>query len=272
MIDVIRGKFFAMDSMIRKAENLKNRTNYSLIALGSSHMEWGFIPQHGEINLGSASQDLYYSYNLYRIFNSDSVKNVFITFSVFTPNDACIKSGLAGITVTLKLLYGIDYQYKDIAEKKKLYKKEKLYKNAINKKLKKFVPEENFFGQAKYTNNSQPKNREEIHRRASGHYKINKKKSNQMDYCLKLINDTLRNGQRLYFVLPPAHRFYKEVLPSSEKLFEKLYEMCKNFSHVEIINLYDSNIFTDDDFSDGDHLNEMGAKKMTRIMRGVLNK
>ena len=93
-----------------------------------------------------------------------------------------------------------------------------------------------------------------------------------MDYCLKLINDTLRNGQRLYFVLPPAHRFYKEVLPSSEKLFEKLYEMCKNFSHVEIINLYDSNIFTDDDFSDGDHLNEMGAKKMTRIMRGVLNK
>lgn len=104
MIDILRGKFFTLDIMLKKAVNLKNRTDFTVLALGSSHMRCGFIPQKGEINLGSASQDLYYSYNLYKIFNSDSVKNVLLTFSVFSPNDILLKSGFAKIAISFKLL------------------------------------------------------------------------------------------------------------------------------------------------------------------------
>lgn len=100
-IDRLRGKVFALDSMLEKAEGIKSIKNIETLALGSSHMERGFIPQDGEYNLGSASQDLYYTYSLYRLYTSKSVKNIFATFSVFSPNDMLIKSGLAGICTSL---------------------------------------------------------------------------------------------------------------------------------------------------------------------------
>lgn len=137
--------------------------------------------------------------------------------------------------------------------------------------MKKLVLDEDYYGQADYPDDIPPKDRETINIRAQKHYKINQKSSNQMDYCLKLINETELNNQKLYFILPPAHRYYKEVLPKSEKLFEKLYEVCSGFSHIEIINLYDSDIFTDDDFTDGDHLSYSGAQKMTTIVREKIN-
>ena len=35
-------------------------------------MEHAYIPSDGEINMGSASQDLYYSYNLYKLLNNSA--------------------------------------------------------------------------------------------------------------------------------------------------------------------------------------------------------
>ncbi len=256
--------------MLKKSEGIKIKSNITTMAFGSSHMEWGFIPQEGEYNFASASQDLYYSYSLYRLFNSSNVKNIFVTFSVFSPNDMLIKSGLAGICTSLKLLYGIDYQDEAIAKKKGLYKLENIYQKEIAKRRKKLDLPENYCGGANYSQLKPKQDVEEIHKRALAHYKINQKTSNQMDFCLKFLQETKENKQNLYFILPPAHQMYKEVLPSSDKIFSSLYELCKQFSHVQILNLYDSKEFFDSDFTDGDHLNQTGAIKMTEIMRNAI--
>lgn len=272
LIDLLRIKIFGLDSMLKKSEGIKSVQNIETLAIGSSHMECGFIPQDGEFNLGSPSLDLYYSYSLYKLYATKSVKNIFVTFSVFSPNDMLIKSGLAGICTSLKLLHGIDYQDKTIAKQKKLYRLEKLYSKKISKYKNKLNLPDNYRGEASYLSSKTTRNADIIHKRALAHYKINQKTSNQMDYCIKLLEDTKENGQNLYFVLPPAHQLYKEVLPNSNILFEKLYEVCRKYSHIKILNLYDSKEFEDSDFQDGDHLNHSGAIKMTKIMHETMQK
>lgn len=184
-----------------------------------------------------------------------------------------IKSGLAGICTSLKLLHGIDYQDKAIAKQKKLYKLEKLYNKKILKQKDKLNLPDNYRGEATCSSRKTTYikyDADKIHKRALAHYKINQKTSNQMDYCTKLLEDTKENGQKLYFVLPPAHSLYKEVLPNSNILFEKLYEACHKYPHAKILNLYDSKEFEDSDFTDGDHLNRSGATKMTKRMHKIL--
>ena len=76
IIDICRGKFFGLKPMVNKYEMMNFVKSYTTIALGSSHMQYGFIPDENEINLGSPSQDLYYIYNLYQKFNTPEVKKV----------------------------------------------------------------------------------------------------------------------------------------------------------------------------------------------------
>lgn len=272
LIDIFRGKVFGLDSMLKKSESIKSIQNLETLAIGSSHMEWGFIPLEREYNLGSASLDLYYSYSLYKLYASKSIKNVFVTFSVFSPNDMLIKSGLAGICTSLKLLHGIDYQDKTIAKQKGLYNLEKFYIKEILKRKNKLSLPDSYYGEADYLHLKPAHDTDKIHKRALAHYKINQKKSNQMDYCVKFLEETKENGQNLYFVLPPAHQLYKEVLPSSNVIFEQLYKVCDQYSHVQILNLYDSKEFKDSDFIDGDHLNYGGAVKMSAIMHEAIGR
>lgn len=272
IIDKLRVKVFGLKPMLKKSVGIKSMRNIETLAIGSSHMEWGFIPREREFNLGSPSLDLYYSYSLYKLYASKDVKNIFVTFSVFSPNDILIKSGLAEICTSLKLLHGIDYQDSTIAEQKGLYKLEKSYSKKISKRKSKLNLPDNYRGEADYSCTNVTRNADKFHKRALAHFKINQKKSNQMDYCIKLLEETKENEQKFYFVLPPMHQLYKEVLPNSNIIFERLYKICHEYSHVKILNLYDSKEFEDSDFMDADHLNYSGATKMSTIMHEAIEK
>lgn len=131
---------------------------------------------------------------------------------------------------------------------------------------------DNYRGEANYSCINTKRNINEIHKRALAHFKINQKSSNQMDYCVKLIKETKENEQNLYFVLPPMHQRYKKVWPNSNIIFERLYKICQKYSHVQILNLYDSKEFEDNNFMDADHLNHNGAAKMSAIMHEAIKK
>lgn len=67
---------------------LTERESVESIFLGSSHVDYGFFPQYfsnSAYNLGSNSQDLYSSYQLYNFFSSrlPNLKNIFWGVSVF---------------------------------------------------------------------------------------------------------------------------------------------------------------------------------------------
>lgn len=273
IIDRLRGKAFALESVVNKYECYLRAKNYHTLLLGSSHMEHGYISSEGEINMGSSSQDLYYSYNLYKILNKEELKRVIITFSVFTPGDFLIKSSLNKICIMFKLLYGFPYQNIDQAKKSKLAKWEKFYKKHIEKYRKNLNLPEDYNGNllSYSTKKVSLEEVKKIEKRALAHFKINQKSEKNMEYCIKLLEDTKQNSQDIYFVLPPATDFYKSVLPSSDVIFEELYKVCENYPHAKIIDLYDSKEFSNGDFVDGDHLNIYGCKKITEIIRRNLN-
>ncbi len=269
IIDIIRGKIFALHPIVDKYECYERVKNYHTLALGSSHMEKGYIPSVGEINMGSTSQDLYYSYNLYKLFNNQNLKRVFITFSVFSSGDFLIKSrsGMGRMCIIFKLLYGIPYQLEEYAAKNKFKYWEKYYNSQIKRYRKKIKLPDEYRGEfIRDDIKDIPKDITKIKQRALRHYKIHCKEEKNIEYLIKLLEDTKKNSQELYIILPPATSIYKSPLPASSVIFSDLYEICKDYSHAKIINLYDSDKFTDEDFRDGDHLNLNGRKKFTNLL------
>lgn len=271
IVDICRGKFFGLDAMVKKHEMMTFVKSYTTMAFGSSHMEHGFIPNENEINLGSPSQDLYYIYNLYKKFNTPEVKKVLITFSVFSPGDRLICSGLGGMTIIYKHLYNIPYEDINIAKEKHYLILEPFFKHAIKKAQKKLKLKGNYRGALLERTTMHAQDEETLKKRALLHYKISQREKIPMEYCKKILEETKQNNQEVYFILPPALNSFKNYLPNSDELFKEIYTLVEDFSHAKILNLYDDPSFSNEDFIDGDHPNESGAIKMTAKMHEFIN-
>ncbi|MCQ2739530.1 MAG: hypothetical protein MJ237_04805 [bacterium] len=270
IIDKLRSK--AGPKLIyEKKKALEQIENSDTLVLGCSHMQIGYIPNENEVNIATTSQDLYYSYNIYKKYCKDNIKNIVMCFSVHTPGHCLIMTKLHKICVHLKLLFDIPYQYEDVAIKKNLYETESVVRKQIQHYDKILKIPQNYRGECRRYYKRKFITKKEIIARAKGHYKNNQRENSQMEYCLKLIQETKQNNQNLVFVLPPATEIYKSVLPKSDIIFKVLYDMVKDFDHVKIINLYDDCNFTHKDFIDGDHLNNQGAMKFTTKIRSTLH-
>lgn len=270
IIDSLRNKTWGMGTLVNKYLGIEKKPNIKTLILGSSHLMSGYLPNQDEYNLAFNSQDLYYSYKLYNKYNNNNIKNIIISFSVFTAGQKLGLGSEADACAILKIIYNIDYQYPEIAKAKKLHKKEVFYQKAYEKYLKIVNLPKNYRGEI---SSSKKKNirEKDIKIRALKHLKNNLRENNNLEYCTKLINATKENNQNLIFIIPPATTIYKSVLPSSEEIFNQFYKITQNNEHIKIINLYDSNQFNDSDFYDGDHLNNTGAKKLTKIIHDKCN-
>lgn len=276
LIDKLRGKPYAIGDLVRRYEYATRIKDFKTIALGSLHMGCVYRPapapegEAQDLNFGFPYQDLYYSYHFYKFLNSNSTKRVLLSFSVFSPGDVTIKSKSDGICVLYKLIYGIPYQFDNIAEEKKLKQLEKPLLKKIEKYKRKLKNSQNYIydkpRDAKILDKS-PKAIENIKIRAGKHLKINHRPT-QMEYLHKLLEATKANSQEFYIILSPVTSFYKSALPPSDVIYAELYKIIDNdkYPNAKIINFYDSEDFTDDDFMDGDHLNSQGAKKFTELL------
>jgi hypothetical protein len=74
----------------------------------------------------------------------------------------------------------------------------------------------------------------------------------------------------LVIVIPPARKDYRENLPDHKILFSRLYSLLEK-NNVFIVNYYDDNSFGLEDFGDFDHLNYLGAKKLTEKLNILLH-
>ena len=265
-IDNFRGK--TDDSFVRllteKTDNAKNRSVKNLI-LGSSHMEYGYVSSDKDFyNLASANQDIYYTYNLYKLFSSENTKNVIFDFSVFSKGFNLAKTNSADYCALFKLLTGIDYIDKNYAKNKGILKKEGHFKRNINWCRKKYKVSENYngcFEEYQFpTEFSVDVTAEE---RAGKHWKNHERKESMMVYLEKLLEETRKNNQNLIIVITPCTSQYKKNLPDTEKIYGELFKISSKYPNSYIINLYDDNEFSDEDFYDWDHLKYGGALKIS---------
>ena len=73
---------------------------------------------------------------------------------------------------------------------------------------------------------------------------------------------------KVWLVIPPYQESYRKWLPNDEEIFKNLYLISEKYSNTEIINLYNAEIFDEnDDFEDYEHLNINGAIKCTSFIK-----
>lgn len=82
-----------------------------------------------------------------------------------------------------------------------------------------------------------------------------------------------KNNINIVFITTPTHKSYYQNLNKIqlEKTTKTISEIVKDNSNCKYINLLNSNKFTDEDFHDADHLNEIGAQKLSLFLNNVIN-
>ena len=247
---------------------LKKHSEKKLFAqrliLGSSHAMRGLAEQDKELNLGTSSQDLYYSYQLYKLFAPQmcNLKQVVLFFSVFSNGFNLGKCSEYCRCVPLKLFFGIPYENEKELKKKAVKAAEKQIKQniqIISTQANTFQHDDNYIDMSS----------ELVQYVAEKHKKHNKRQPHPLKYLKMLIEDSKKNGHTLIIVIPPYRNDYKSLLESSDILFAQINNIVQNNPHIRLLNFYDDVDFESRDFLDCDHLKfSTGAKKL----RNKLNK
>ena len=275
LINILRNKVVDLDIFIAKACVMENFPNAKTIFLGSSHGKNGFRTDESSINIALASQDLYYSYHLYKKYNNKSLKNIVVSYSVFSSGYQIIKTLNNFQSLLYKLVFGIDYQFLDIARERKMCLREPFYAPIVKRALKEAKIDKNYRGQEeKYSASKKFLDESYIEKMVKSHIKNNNRENNQIDYVGKMIELAKENNHNLIFVITPHSKKYRKYIQNEENLFEKLYkkvcEAGENDKNIKILNYFSDprfqGAFEQEFFLDSDHLNLKGAELLTSLV------
>ncbi len=276
LIDKIRGKknyFMFLEEYAIKLWGLKKKqNNFHTLILGSSHIATGYIPEEGEYNCATSSQDLYSSYKIYEVSNNKGLKNIILSFSDFAPWNCLIDSPVSYITCYLKILLNIN----SINRKKLAQKATKSY-GVIKKRIDKFIvgcEKKHTFGNYKGEWLDYPKTlyeedmQDSIYRAERFNYNFMTRMHTQMVFLQNILDKTKKYNQNVYIVITPIidEQYKKNILPHSQ-IFKNLYNICENYSNVKILNYFNALEFDVQDFYDWQHLNYSGALKLTKLVK-----
>lgn len=268
-IDLFRRKKHKIDGYLSQLANkilqLESfNDGIDTLILGSSHAQLGYRAENNEFNLGLSFQDLYYSYSLYKKYCHMPVKNIILFYSVFSSGAQTIKTNYTSIAPIYKIVTGIDYQDYKTAKEKKLFSKEASFAKQFKMYKKTFSADIAYRGN-EVTYETAIK-AEQASYRALPHLKNNQRNNNQTSYVEEIYKLSSTHNAKLYVVISPATKQYKECLPPSEILFKDITKLQETLN-IKVFNMYDCEQFNDDDFKDWDHLNINGAKKLTALIK-----
>lgn len=233
------------------------------LIIGSSHAMYGFIPDDDTINLGMASQDLYYSWKLYEkyVLQMPSLTNIVLFYSVFSPGFQLDKSSEFSRCAAYRLYFDIDYLDLDKSIIQKIEKVACKYHHEIAGNAPLSTPK---LKPSRIPNSLT----QEI---AEKHLKHNCRSMLQNAYVQKIITLAKEKKQRLFIVLSPAREDYRRCLPDKSELFKFIYQTATDNPQIKLVDFYDDKSFINDDFSDNNHLfYSTGAKKLTDKLIAII--
>lgn len=257
-------------SLFRRIQIRNKALQTKTLVLGSSHAKCGWITQDNELNLGVDSQDLYYSYFLYHKYSElmPDLKNIILFYAVFSPGFDVEYTAHFYSAVAHHTYLGIPYHNEDQNIMINFGSFERCIKKnhfSVLKEVEKLSD--------KYTGESFRKiSDSNIKLTAQNHYKNNKRPIQESIYLENMLKEIQQKNQKLFIVIPPFSPVYKSVLPKEKEIFDEIYKMKQNNSNVDILSFYDSDIFSNEDFSDYEHLNENGAEKLSSLVRNLIEK
>jgi len=266
--------FYTKDNLAyvyRKKQGLINHADeIETIALRGSTADCDFSPQciKNSYNLGLTSLDVYGTYYLYLKSKEalPNLKNIIYYVCGLVPGMSLIKTREKHRAVPYKYFFDIPYQEEGLIDKKI---EEKNLEEC--KKTKVYVPK-NYHGyEKKYTFVREL----DAVIRAKTILRENKREPDQMVWIKKIIDQIIEDKKNIYIVIPHYSTALENNLPPKEELYKKIYSLLSNYKdipNVQLIDLYDSDLFDDSDMEDHDHYNKKGAAKSTRIIKEYIDK
>jgi hypothetical protein len=87
-----------------------------------------------------------------------------------------------------------------------------------------------------------------------------------------IIDFTVKNNSRIILCTPPVYKSYSENVNNfqMDSTFNTIIRTANTNSNCTYINLFDDPRFKDEDFLDGDHLNGIGARKLTLLIDSII--
>lgn len=259
-ITVIRCKTQLLLEYINKKHVFDEKENLTNIILGSSHANRGlnsmFMSQP-TVNLATTSQDLYESFHLckFAVENKPSVKNVILFYAPFSCGYNISHSSEKYRAAYLDRIFKI-----------KPFQEDKAIEPFYKKRHLKLFNDNSINADNNPLYDSPEIVEDDVKIRAEKHVELSQAKT-MIPWLEKTANFLQEHHVNLYVIIPPYTEFYKKCLPSN--IFDDLYDFCSR-KNVSLTSFLDDESFTLDDFYDGDHLNFIGAIKLTNKISNLV--
>ena len=247
----------------KKTDLLHNPSKVEDLFIGSSHIDHGIIPTFfgdAAFNVGSNSQDLRSSYYIYKSLCAQcpNLKNIILGYSVFSPGLDVAKTSRAYIFDILHHHFSFP-NHTPINQK--YVRQFATWDRATVKRVE---------GRNGYLNPA-PLKANNVEKRISTHLRENQRNNLQNEYIEKLAINVSKNQHHLYVVLMPARQEYIDLLPDKKTLFHDLFDITEKH-RIPLLDYWNDPDFNKTDFSDFDHLNGVGAEKLTKKIQQDVKK
>lgn len=263
------------DYQVKKEYLDKNAAEINTLVLGSSHTFYGVNPEYFSkktFNAAYVSQSLDLDYEILHHYESKfkNLKTVVIPISYFSLFETLETDVEKWRIKNYVIYYGFEnnYQFTDYFESLN-----NDIKQNTKKVIKHYLLDASFLTSSKsgWGTNFNSKNKKTF-KGAFTAKKHTVKNFSLFDKNVKtiynIINLCRKNHVNIVFITTPTHPSYYKNLNTNqlEKTTKTISELVKNNSNCNYSNLLKSEDFTEEDFYDADHLNEIGAKKLSLFL------
>lgn len=268
------------DYQLKKAYLDQNAAQINTLVLGSSHTFYGINPEYFSnktFNAAYVSQSLDLDYEILKKYDSKlkNLKTVIIPISYFSLFETLETDVEKWRIKNYVMYYDLEnnYQFTDNFES---------LNNHITQNIKKVIKHYAFHksfltsSHLGWGTNFNSKNKKALNGAFTGK-KHTAKNFDLFDKNVKSLQKIIalcrENKVKIIFITTPTHSSYYENLKATqlEKTTNTISELVKNNSNCMYLNYLKSDKFTNEDFYDADHLNEIGAKKLSIVLNRKIN-
>lgn len=254
-----------------------NYSSVRILNLGSSHGYFGIKPEYfsqSAFNLAFSSQSLKYDEFLYNAYATqcDSLSYLIVPVSYFSMRSH-LETGIEGWRTKGYCIYmGCDFHQNEPFYNLEIMSKDKLLSifDVIFDRIS-FVSCDTLGCGTSYKMEYRNKDWSSTGETAcERHTYPNNKKivGENIEYLQHIIADCQKRDIKVILLTTPTYHTYYEMLELVQ--LEEMESICNNlddqYKHVVYLNWLKHDQFNEDDFFDADHLNEFGARKLTKML------
>ena len=268
------------DYQLKKDYLDKNAAEINTLILGSSHTFYGLNPEYFSkktFNAAYVSQSLDLDYEILKKYDSKlkNLKTVIVPISYFSLFETLDTDMEKWRIKNYVIYYNFPNKYHFTDNFESLDNDITLN---VKKTIKHYVLNKSYITSSNlgWGTNFNSKNKEKLKGTISAKRHTAKNSDlydDNIKSLYKIIALCKKNNINIVYITTPTDKSYYENLNKIqiEKTIKTITELVKNNSNCYYLNLLNSEKFTKEDFYDADHLNEIGAKKLSLLLNAEIN-